>query len=392
MMGEVVRAPAAATGRVLVADDDAVERRLLRAVLEDEGHQVIEAEDGEAALREVADRQPDALVMDVCMPGPTGVEVCRQLKQDPQTALIPILLMTGHDDHAVRLAGIEAGANDFLAKPINLPELLLRVRNAVHAKQLADALAENYARLQELEKLRDDLTHMIVHDMRSPLAAVGSYLELLRLSAGGRLAAAETEYVDQAHRGTVALLEMVNTILDMSRLETVGLPLKIRHCDPVVLVHEAIGSLGHLVGEGRVLVEKPAQGLQVTCDPELIRRTVANMVGNALRYTPAGSQVRVAVRRDEAGVRVSVVDRGPGIPPEYRERIFEKFGQVENFRRRHRYGTGLGLAFCKLTVEAHGGRIGVDSEVGQGSTFWFVLPAARESWAASPVLGAARRG
>src|SRR5262249_32027961 len=125
---------------------------------------------------------------------------------------------------------------------------------------------------------------------------------------------------------------------------------------------------------------QPPRPIPVACDPNLIRRTLVNLVGNALKFAPARSPVQLALSADQERAHVRVVDQGPGIPSEYRTRIFEKFGQLEARRQKRQYGTGLGLAFCKLAVEAHGGSIGVESEVGKGSVFWFVLPVARERW------------
>ena len=110
------------------------------------------------------------------------------------------------------------------------------------------------------------------------------------------------------------------------------------------------------------------------CDPEVIGRIVANLLGNALKFTPASGEVRVSAVPSANEVKINVADTGPGIPAEYRERIFEKFGQVEGQKEGKKHSTGLGLTFCKLAAEAHGGKIGVDSEVGHGSTFWFTLP------------------
>ena len=112
----------------------------------------------------------------------------------------------------------------------------------------------------------------------------------------------------------------------------------------------------------------------VDCDPDVTRRIVTNLVANAIKFTPRTGDVRIAVSGGERGVKVTVADTGPGIPREYRARIFEKFGQVPTRGEAHKHSTGLGLAFCKLAVEAQGGEIGVDSEVGKGSVFWFVLP------------------
>jgi signal transduction histidine kinase len=266
---------------------------------------------------------------------------------------------------------MEAGANDFLNKPIDSRDLILRVRNAVYAKHLFDQLQENYRRLQELESLRDNLTHMVVHDMRSPLMGIHGYLELLKMDAGTKLNEEELGYVEYARNGTSALVEMVSSLLDVSRLEAGQMPLKLDCCDLGALAKEAIQTLGSLVDRNRVAVEAPAEKVSTSCDSDVIRRVIANLVGNAAKFARQDAAVRVTVQKGPVKATVAVTDSGPGIPVEYQQKIFEKFGQVAQGQK---HSTGLGLAFCKLAVEAHGGEIGVESEVGKGSTFWFTLP------------------
>ncbi|HEY3128458.1 MAG TPA: response regulator [Acidobacteriota bacterium] len=359
--------------RILVVDDEEQNRLLLRDLLEVQGYEVSEAEDGEQALQKTAEVQPDLVLLDLMMPKLDGFEVCRRLKRNPETAPIPILLVTSLNERNVRLTGIEAGANDFLNKPIDAQDLVLRVRNAIYAKTLFDELQENYDRLQELEALRDNLTHMIVHDMRTPLMAINGYLQLLKMTAGQKLEGEEKGYVDEALSGTSALVEMVSSLLDVSRLEAGAMPLNLIPSDLGTLATEAIATLGTLVRTRQVHVEVPPEPLLVRCDAEIIRRVIVNLIANAVKFTPPDGQVQVTVKKDDAKAKVAVADTGPGIPPEYREKIFEKFGQVET-QQKGKYSTGLGLTFCKLAAKAHGGKIGVNSEVGKGSTFWFTLP------------------
>src|ERR1035437_8797883 len=166
-------------GRILVADDEAKNRKLFRDILETQGHQVTLAEDGQQALEKALANPPDVILLDVMMPKLNGYEVCAQLRKDSRTAQLPILMITALKDRNDRLKGIHAGANDFLTKPVDAAEIRLRVKNAVFAKHLYDKVQDDYARLKELETLRDNLTHMIVHDMRTPLTVVSGSYEIL---------------------------------------------------------------------------------------------------------------------------------------------------------------------------------------------------------------------
>ncbi len=362
------------TGRVLVVDDQDTNRLLLRDMLEAQGHEVIEAVEGSEALQRVAETAPDVVLLDIGLPGMDGFEVCRRLKAEPATASIPVLLVTAlsHRDH--RLLGIGAGANDYITKPVDKSDLSLRVRNAIRMRQLYLEVEEQYRRLEKLELLRDSLVHMLVHDLRSPLAGIRAYLDLLKLDGAGKLDSELTESIDAARKVAVEMTDMVSDLLDVSRMEVGKMPLELAPADVGALAVDAVAAAG-AAPRVRIRVETTADTLRVVCDAGIIRRVIANLVGNAVKFTPVSGQITVIVRGDGAEVKVSVVDTGPGIPPEYHQKVFDKFGQVEAARHGAKHSSGLGLTFCKFAVEAHGGRIGLESAAGKGSTFWLVLPA-----------------
>ena len=224
---------------------------------------------------------------------------------------------------------------------------------------------------KKLEALRDDLVHMIIHDLRSPLSALGGYLELLQKGIDAERAPTQARYLSRALHSSELLQEMITSLLDIKRLEAGEMPIFVQEEDLAPLVQNAVESCG---GEarGKSLAFDVRDRVTVRCDAELTSRVVSNLINNALKFTPSDGrvQVSIAARGDEAVIEVS--DTGRGIPSEFHGLIFEKFGQVE--ARKMRHSTGLGLAFCKLAVQAQGGRIGVRSEPGKGSTFFFSVP------------------
>lgn len=354
---------------VLVADDEPSNRTLLRQVLARGDYRVREAEDGFAALRCAREERPDAVLLDVMMPGMDGFQVCRILKADPDLAAVPVVLVTSLDGREDRLQGVEAGADDFLVKPIDPREVLFRVRNAVRTHRLFREVEDSYRRLHELESLRDSLTHMLVHDFRSPLQSVLGYLRLLRMDAGERLTRDETGFLDRAMSCAELLTEMVGATLDVSRMESETMPL---NRQPVVLsdlARRAAVDVAGIAQETPIRIEARGE-LRLEADPEVVRRVLMNLLANALRFSPPGEAVVVHVE----GNHVEVRDRGPGIPLDERERIFDKFVQLKAWEDGGRHSSGLGLTFCQLAVQAHGGRIGVDCPPQGGSTFWFTLP------------------
>jgi len=263
-------------------------------------------------------------------------------------------------------------------------ELIIKAKERAEAAdaekgRLLVQLEENYARLKELEELRDGLTHMIVHDLKSPLAAVAGYLELLKLSASSRLEGEEPRFLGEAAAHVEKLTDMIRSLLDVSRLESKQMPIQRERNDLLVLAREAAAVVDAEARRSGVSIEVIGEELPVDCDRDLIGRVIVNLLSNAVHFSPQGGTVRVATLADGNVARLTVSDSGPGIPAEHHGRIFERFGQVE--AREH--STGLGLAFCKLAVEAHDGQIGVESpatqpgatEGGPGSTFWFTIPA-----------------
>lgn len=233
--------------------------------------------------------------------------------------------------------------------------------------------------LERLSRLKDDLTAMLVHDLRTPLTAVIGSLETVRTGVLGEVSADVAEMTDMALDGSQSLLGMVNDLLDISKLEAGAAVVERKRADIAVLVSEAVetvaplASLRGLALEARVQPQLPP----VLLDAEKVRRLLVNLLGNAVKFTPAGGRVEVRAewRGWERHVVLAVSDTGEGIPKSHHQRIFDKFGQVETRKAGRKMSTGLGLTFCKLVAEAHGGSISVDSELGRGSTFTAVLPA-----------------
>jgi len=372
--GAGVQAANSSAGRILVVDDEPRNVLLLQELLESRGYTVWTAADGEQGLAVAQERSPDVVLLDVMIPRLSGFDVCRRLKADQSTAMIPVLLVTSLSAREDRLAGIGAGANDFITKPIDTGDLLLRVRNAVTTKRLHDEVTSQFRKLQELEAARDTLTHMIVHDLRSPLTGLQSYLDLLRIGVAAGSTDEVLEYARDAHAVAGHLKEMISQVLDVSRLESGDMPLSLGDTDLVELLPGAVASLGPPPDGIGIVYETTQQSFVVACDREVVTRVVANLVGNAFKFVPRRGEVRLGLEARDGVVRVTVTDNGPGVEPEHRKVIFEKFGQAPLGRAGKARSTGLGLTFCKLAVEAHGGTIGVDGSNGGGARFWIELP------------------
>jgi signal transduction histidine kinase len=232
-------------------------------------------------------------------------------------------------------------------------------------------------RLQDQEHLRDALIEFLVHDLRSPLTNIISGLETLLVSTEDNLTPEDRELIEMALIGAHRLLTMVNSILDLRKLEEGKFPLYLKEFEPREAVGEAIRQVQLWARQSNINLQvefEPNVPEKMIADRWVLIRILVNLLSNALKYTPSGGTIKVRVFMDDGWVHFSVADQGPGIPKEYLDRIFDRFVQVEARKAGAAVGTGLGLTFCKLAVEAHGGRIWIESEVGKGTTVHFVLP------------------
>lgn len=365
-------------GRILVVDDTAANVRLLAGILKIAGYDVVTAQSGPEALDLLAEITPDVVLLDVMMPDMDGFEVCRRIRGLAGNTSLPVVMVTALQEAADRVRALEAGADDFLTKPVDEVEVIARVRSLVRVKRQRDDLERAYADLQRAESMRDSLTAMLVHDLRTPLTSIIGPLEMLGAELTSQLNAEQKELLTMCTRSGYRLLSLVNDLLDVSKMESGEMTLHRTAVQPADLAADAAQQLTPLAREkGINLVRRIAPNLPpLDADPELLGRVLVNLIGNALKFTPSDGTITVSARHDEqeAAVVFTVHDTGEGIPQEAFGRIFDKFGQVETRQAGRKMSTGLGLTFCKMAVEAHGGRIQVESAVGQGSTFSFTIP------------------
>jgi signal transduction histidine kinase len=226
-----------------------------------------------------------------------------------------------------------------------------------------------------LERMREELTHMIVHDLRNPLGSIMSSLQLIHTAFVERDNTLPVEkLLSIAMRSGQKLYLLIDSLLDLGRLEAGETELRKSLVNPGTLAREAVDQIQPLaLGKGLKLDLAVARGLpQIVADRDLALRVLTNLLDNAVKFTRRGGRITLGIERVEEALLFSVSDTGIGIPAEYRQRIFDRFSRLENANGVK--GTGLGLAFCKLAVEAHGGHIWVESEAGEGSQFKFTLP------------------
>ena len=377
-------APTADAPLILVADDSEANCELLGEQLTSLGYRPLIAHDGPTALDLTVERQPALVILDVNMPAgdlqvddrATGFEVCRRLKRDPRTARIPVIFITALAESTDRVKAIEAGGDDFISKPHNRLVLGARVNSLLKLKAATDALEDSLRRQRELERVRDDLMKMIVHDLKTPLTSVLATLELLGDGDLGPLTERQQPLVQDAMRKSEELLALIEDLLEVRRIEESAITLSLERIDTAALVRDVMKDWTVRFDQEhtRVRTDIASDAPVLTADRGLLKRVLGNLIQNALVHSPVPIELTVAVRADGHGVRISVSDTGPGIPPEFHDVIFRKFQQLHTSWVPRVRTSGLGLTFCRLVTEAHGGRIWVQSSEGKGSTFHVALP------------------
>jgi signal transduction histidine kinase len=353
---------------ILIVDDESVARDILEGFLFREGYDLAFAENGQEALAYVEESPPDVILLDVMLPEIDGFEVCRRLKGDSRWRHIPIILVTALGGKEDLIRGLDAGADDFLRKPVNDLELRARVRSLLRIKQ-------QYDDLQAALMMREDLAHMIVHDMRTPLSAIIGYSELLLMQDS--IPSGYTNTMNKIQVQARRLNSFMNDMLMVAKMEAEQLVLNPIPVDISLLVRRVKESHEVLAQSKRIEFELnlPIQERLVSVDNTLFQRVLDNLVSNALKYSPAHSTITLKLEYPETTdsfddtfqFRFLVFDQGSGIAEEDRDRIFNKY-EIATLKQRGAQ-VGLGLAFCKMVVDAHRGRIRVEANQPEGSVF-----------------------
>ncbi len=366
--------------RILAVDDSPDNLFLIQTILDDKGYEITLAENGQSALAQIEKNPPDLILLDVMMPGMDGYEVTRRVRANQaRLGFIPILLITAHQQSSV-VEGLDAGADDFIRKPVDMDELLARVRSLLRLKHSIDEQ-------QQMSRQREDFVSRLTHDLRTPLVAADRMLNLFLQEAFGPVTSEMTEAFEVMIRSNKNLLQMVNTLLEVYRHDAGSKTLTFSPVDLREVVQEVVQELEPLVQAQNLSLqvevpsvsETSALNTVVLGDRLELRRVLTNLVGNAIKFTDTGSiTIRLfggtsdEVDGDQSPnwLRLEVEDTGSGIPPEDQAGLFERFRQGDHKRA----GSGLGLYLSRRIVEAHRGSIRVQSQVGLGSKFTIRLP------------------
>ncbi len=375
--------------KVLVVDDDERIVEVFSAILSRDGYQILSAADGPRALDLVANEHPDVVVLDVMLPGLDGVEVCRRIKMAKETHFVPVILVTGLSARGRRLDGLNAGADDFLDKPVDPLELTARVRSLLRTKQLHDEvemhrrelerrveertleLRKANERLEELSRVKGRVLTIVSHELRTPLHQAKLALGLARQD---EIPPAQREEMHQKLDESFDLLmyrlDDIDAFSDPTDLKLV--PVSVHS-----LLAAAVEQARRLSrkNSGQFDLDIPRKLPPVVVDATLMTRAIAHLIHNAVKFGE-GKPVHVRAAEVEGGVRVEVRDEGIGISEALKPKLFVPLEQGDDSSTRRYGGMGIGLALVKMVMDAHHITIEFESVVGKGTTFYFVLPIA----------------
>jgi signal transduction histidine kinase len=372
---------------ILVVDDDPIVRSLMQATLRTDGFTVFAAADGVAGCRLYEEHLPDLMLVDLVMPHMDGYELCRVLRARPESAYVPIVVATSLDDVPSIARAYDAGATDFIPKPVNWLVLNHRVRYILRASRAFEELRRNQERLiaakeaaEAANRAKSEFLANMSHELRTPLNAIIGFSGMMSDRMFGPLDDKYAEYAGIIGDSGRHLLAIISDILDLSKADA----------DRMMLAEERV-EIEDVVELGSKIVEDMARRAQIKFvseieeklppligDPAKLTQILVNLLSNAVKFTPPGGQVRLRVgQRAHRGITFQVEDTGVGMSPDQIPIALAPFGQISNSLTRRHDGVGLGLPLTKRLVELHGGTMELDSEPGKGTTASVHLPEAR---------------
>jgi signal transduction histidine kinase len=358
------------SSRVLIVDDSEDDVEMLRRFLADEDTVIEGVTDSAQAENAFKVFEPDLVLLDLHMQQPDGLQILRGLREARRRlGFLPVVVLTGDTGRTARNNALDLGADDFLSKPLDRQEVVLRVRNLLSTRRLHVELARSY-------RHKSDFLASMSHELRTQLSSIIGFSELLADENSRRFDAARRQkFLAQINSSGRYLLALTDDILDLSKVEAGQTALRIENVVIADVVHNVATTMEPIAAKKSIVLDAAGHTAgEVPADLGKLRQMLLNLVSNAVKFTPEGGRVSVDALRLEEAVEISVSDTGIGIAESDRLSLFQPFRQLDSTLARQQHGTGLGLALTKRFAELHGGQLRVESKLGKGSVFTLRLP------------------
>ena len=362
--------------KILVVDDVTANVLLLKVMLSHEKYRVVTAEDGPQALEAVGREHPDLVLLDVMMPGMSGFEVAETLRASEGHRDLPIIFLTALNAATDVVRGFKVGGNDFISKPFNKEELLIRVKHQVSLVAARRIIQRQTAELQNTILERDKLYSVIAHDLRSPIGSIKMIVNVLTAALPAETIGSENrELLDMANEATEGVFSLLDNLLKWTKSQIGRLKVVYQDFDLVTVV-QGVAEIFNMVAQLKniaIRLELPEKA-EVRADADMMKTIVRNLLSNALKFSYENSEVVVSVAEEDGMAVVRVTDFGKGIPEKDQDKLLSPDTHFSSAGTRNEEGSGLGLLLCVDFAEKNGGRLWFESQEGKGATFAFSVP------------------
>lgn len=362
--------------KILIVDDVMSNVLLLKVLLTNEKFAIATASNGRQALEQVEKENPDLVLLDVMMPDMSGFEVAQHLKSNPNTADIPIIFLTALNSTADIVKGFQVGANDFISKPFNKEELIIRVTHQISLVAAKRLILSKTEELQRTIAGRDKLYSVIAHDLRSPMGSIKMVLNMLILNLPSEKIGAEMyELLTMANQTTEDVFSLLYNLLKWTKSQIGKLNVVYQDVDLVEVTDGVIEIFSMVASLKKIRIrEMKPEKMMVNADIDMLKTVVRNLLSNAIKFSKENSEVLVKMEEVDGMAVVSVQDYGCGISEEGQKKLLHTDTHFSTFGTNNEEGSGLGLLLCKDFVVKNGGKLWFTSKEGEGSIFSFSIP------------------
>ncbi len=365
-----------AGARILVVDDDIVVHAMVKGILKKFGFEYFGVHSAIEALDKIREIEPELIMSDVSMPNIDGIEFCERLKANSSLNEIPVIFFTAHSDPDILARAFEAGACDFLVKPLKPFELSSRAQHHIHQFRKAKQAKDKIHHLDTKNQTMVKFLGVASHDLRNPLVSIRGISSQLQSKSFGELTPIQSELVDAINQSSEAMLSLVEELLEVSKFNE-----SLKQINPVPNNIQSILKLAVTLHSSYAIHKKiqiTTTGDQevptVLIERKLITRVIDNLISNAIKFSPEDTQITIALSQVDRFVNVAIKDEGPGIPEDEFSLLFKEFSKTSNQPTAGEASNGLGLYVCKSIIDAHGGTISVRNRKTKGAEFRIQLP------------------